>query len=66
MTDNFDPNNPKHALSKHLIEKGNGLPDIEDTRTIEKHLADAGFKVGNNIRNDPNVYLLISVFIAGH
>jgi len=43
MTESYDPNNKRQALSKHLIEKGNGLVDIESTTLIKKHFVDAGF-----------------------
>jgi sterol 24-C-methyltransferase len=38
LTDNFDSKNPQHLEIKKKIEIGNGLPDLINTRAVDRAL----------------------------
>jgi len=45
MTDKYDSQNSEHVKIKHLIEEGDGLPDLQSTDNLLSDLKSAGFNV---------------------
>lgn len=45
LTDKYDHSNDEHRQIRHLIEKGNGLPDLETPAHVLAALQEAGFIV---------------------
>jgi sterol 24-C-methyltransferase len=45
MTDKYDERDPAQRRIKHLIEKGDGLPDLARPKDVVQGLRDSGFEV---------------------
>lgn len=45
LTDKYDKNNPEHCYIKKKIEEGNSLPDMLQTKEIDKILMECGFEI---------------------
>ncbi|EPY22897.1 sterol 24-C-methyltransferase [Strigomonas culicis] len=45
MTEHYDPTNKEHRQIKHMIEIGDGLPEMETCKQVAEYIKKAGFEI---------------------